>query len=66
MKALVQKCVAGAKVGELCAFGDTELQAAADKVYRKDKEMKKGKIPAFLTVLYSDWTLAWELNGSSM
>lgn len=42
LKELVAKCVAGAKVLDICMFGDERLADETSKIYRKDKEMKKG------------------------
>lgn len=36
------KCVDGAKVVDICAFGDERLGDETSKIYRKDKELKKG------------------------
>lgn len=42
LKELVTKTVEGAKVVELCTLGDQLLSEATSKIYRKDKEIKKG------------------------
>ncbi|XP_076437293.1 proliferation-associated protein 2G4-like [Babylonia areolata] len=42
LKELIAKCVAGASVLELCEFGDSRLMEETSKVFKKDKEMKKG------------------------
>ena len=42
LKKLIEKCIAGAEVVELCEFGDNLLKEETSKVYRKDKEVKKG------------------------
>jgi len=42
MKKILEKCVVGAKVSELCAFGDQLLIDGTSKVFKKEKEMKKG------------------------
>lgn len=42
LKRLVEKCVPGAKVLELCELGDRLVQEETGKVFKKEKEMKKG------------------------
>ena len=42
LKAIIAKCVAGASVRDLCKAGDTCLEEELAKVYRKDKNIKKG------------------------
>jgi len=42
VKELADKCVPGAKVLELCMYGDLKLNEGTSKIYRKDKEIKKG------------------------
>ena len=42
MKELVDKCVAGEKINDICDFGDRRLQDETSRVFKKDKEMKKG------------------------
>ena len=37
------KCIEGASVIEICEFGDNRLIEETGKVFRKDKEMKKGE-----------------------
>lgn len=44
MQELVTKCVAGEKINTICDFGDSRLQEETSRVFKKDKEMKKGKI----------------------
>lgn len=39
---MIGKCVAGAKVLDICCFGDERLLEETGKVFKKDKEMKKG------------------------
>lgn len=39
---VLQKCVAGASVREICEFGDNLITEDTSKVYKKEKEMKKG------------------------
>ena len=43
MREIVQACVAGAAVVELCEKGDKLILDETSKVYKKEKEMKKGK-----------------------
>jgi hypothetical protein len=42
MKEVAAKCVAGENINNICGFGDTRLQEETSKVFKKDKEMKKG------------------------
>lgn len=42
LKQVVAKCVAGAKAIELCELGDKLLAEETFKVFKKEKEMKKG------------------------
>ena len=38
----MDKSVDGAKIIDICEFGDARLQEETKKVFKKDKEMKKG------------------------
>lgn len=49
---IVGKCVDGAKVLEVCSFGDERLLEETSKIYRKDKEIKKGKIFGTLSIRF--------------
>jgi len=42
LKQVVDKCVAGASVREICEFGDQLLTDETSKVFKKEKELKKG------------------------
>jgi len=42
LKKLIEKSVAGALVVDICELGDNLLKEETSKVYRKDKEVKKG------------------------
>ncbi|PVD35986.1 hypothetical protein C0Q70_02956 [Pomacea canaliculata] len=42
LKELLKKCVPEASVLELCEYGDARLLEETGKVFKKDKEMKKG------------------------
>jgi len=42
LKKVVEKCVAGANISEVCDLGDTLLNEEFGKVFKKDKEMLKG------------------------
>ncbi|CAH1249660.1 proliferation-associated protein 2G4-like [Branchiostoma lanceolatum] len=42
LRKLVSQCVAGASVRDLCEAGDTMILEETGKVFKKDKEMKKG------------------------
>ena len=41
---MVGKCVADAKVIDLCEFGDSRILEETSKVYKKEKDMKKGMV----------------------
>ena len=48
---MIAKCVAEASISELCAFGDSLIEAEAKKVFTKDKKMEKGvAFPTCLSV----------------
>lgn len=42
LEQVIAKCVAGASISDLCAFGDSEIEKEVKKVYTKDKKMEKG------------------------
>lgn len=42
LKKIVEKCQPGAKVLDLCDFGDQNVITETSKVYKKEKELKKG------------------------
>ena len=42
LREVIDKCVAGASVVDLCEFGDRRITEETNKVYKKEKEMKKG------------------------
>lgn len=42
LKEVLEKCTDGASVISICEFGDNRLTEETGKVFRKDKEMKKG------------------------
>mmetsp|Transcript_5105 Transcript_5105/g.9385 ORF Transcript_5105/g.9385 Transcript_5105/m.9385 type:complete len:400 (-) Transcript_5105:164-1363(-) len=42
LSGLVEQCVAGAKVVDLCQFGTTIMEAAVEKLYTKQKQLEKG------------------------
>lgn len=43
LKEIIGKCIVGASVLDLCKFGDNRLMEETGKVFKKDKEMKKGE-----------------------
>jgi methionine aminopeptidase len=43
LKQVIDKCVVGASVREICEFGDGLLVEETSKVFKKEKELKKGK-----------------------
>jgi len=51
IQAIINKCVAGASVRELCSFGDSLLLEETNKVFKKEKDLKKGiAFPTCLSV----------------
>ena len=42
LKTVVDGCIDGAKVLDLCQLGDQLILEEAGKVFKKEKEMKKG------------------------
>lgn len=48
MKKVVEKCVPDAQVIDICEFGDKLLTEETSKVYKKEKEMKKGELKTLL------------------
>lgn len=51
LKAIVDLCVEGASVKELCNKGDSLILEEAAKVYKKEKDLKKGiAFPTCLSV----------------
>lgn len=42
MKQVLEKCVAGASVRETCEYGDKLLLEETSKVFKKEKDLKKG------------------------
>ena len=38
----MKKCVPGAKIIEICEYGDKRIVEEANKLFKKEKEMKKG------------------------
>lgn len=42
LKQVLNKCVVGASVREICEFGDKILTEETSKVFKKEKELKKG------------------------
>ncbi|KPM09685.1 methionine aminopeptidase-like protein, partial [Sarcoptes scabiei] len=42
LKQIIEKCVAGASVIEICEFGDNLINEETNKVFKKEKEIKKG------------------------
>jgi len=42
LEQVITKCVDGANVSEVCAFGDAEIEKEVKKVFTKDKKMEKG------------------------
>ena len=43
LKAVIDACVEGAKVLDLCQLGDQMILEETGKVFKKEKEMKKGQ-----------------------
>ena len=42
LQAVLAKCVDGAKIVDLCQMGDTLMLEETAKVYKKEKDLKKG------------------------
>lgn len=42
MKKVIDKCVDGAKVLEVCEYGDQLIIEGTNRVFKKEKDMKKG------------------------
>ncbi|VDM33508.1 unnamed protein product [Hydatigera taeniaeformis] len=42
LKELMKQCVPGAKIIELCEYGDRRIVEETNKLFKKEKEMKKG------------------------
>lgn len=40
---IIEKCVEGASVRDVCISGDNLILEETSKVFKKEKEMKKGK-----------------------
>lgn len=47
LKQVIDRCVAGASVREICEFGDELLVEETSKVFKREKELKKGKLSYF-------------------
>lgn len=43
LKQIIAKCIPGAKIQELCEFGDKLLSEETGKVFKKEKDLKKGE-----------------------
>lgn len=39
---MIEKCVSGASVREICEYGDQLLTEETSKVFKKEKDLKKG------------------------
>jgi hypothetical protein len=52
LKQVVDKCVVGASVREICEFGDALLTEETSKVFKKEKELKKGKPPTHWCIVF--------------
>lgn len=42
LKQVIEKCQPGASVREICEFGDTRVIEETSKVFKKEKDLKKG------------------------
>lgn len=51
LKQVIDKCVVGASVRETCEFGDGLLLEETSKVFKKEKDLKKGKAHVYLRVV---------------
>lgn len=51
MKQILDKCLPGSSVAELCEFGDKLLMDETHKIFKKEKDLKKGiAFPTCLSV----------------
>jgi len=51
LKKVIEKCVNGANIREICEFGDSLILQETANVFRKEKQMKKGiAFPTSLSV----------------
>ena len=48
---MIEKCVAGASVVDLCELGDQMILDETSKVYKKEKEMKKGSVIHYIIII---------------
>lgn len=48
LNTLIEKCKAGASVISICETGDQLLTEETSKVYKKEKDMKKGICNSFM------------------
>ena len=53
IKAVADACVEGAGVLDLCELGDQMILKETKKVYKKEKEMKKGNQAIEIVLLYT-------------
>ena len=54
---VIERCVVGASILEICEFGDNRINEEASKINKKNKEMKKG---TFLSnIILKIWTVAF-------
>ena len=51
MRQVIEKCVAGASVVDLCELGDQMILDETSKVYKKEKEMKKGSVIHYIIII---------------
>lgn len=42
LKLVIEKCIEGANVREICEYGDQTVLEETSKVFKKEKDMKKG------------------------
>lgn len=51
---IIEKCVEGASVRDVCIWGDNLILEETNKVFKKEKEMKKGNIIIYYKMFYKN------------
>ncbi len=57
LKELTEKCVANASSVEICQLGDNRLLEETAKVFKKEKNMKKGKKKIFISKIFKTYII---------
>ena len=61
LKEIIAKSVPGAKVLEICEFGDEQLKKKTGNVYKKDKDVKKGMSRIVYVQGWGGMTFRWNM-----